>query len=85
MNALKQYDTWELVPPFTRVQPISYKWVYKVKTHLGESIERYKARLMARGFSQKYGLDYNDTFSSIPKITTVHFLLALATSKSWKL
>ena len=43
MKALKQNETWELVSPSTRVQPISCEWVYKVKTHLDGFIERYKA------------------------------------------
>ena len=67
------------------VKPISSKWVYKVKTHADGSVERYKARLVARGFSQQYRLDYDETFSPRAKITTVYVLLALAMSKSWKL
>ena len=47
MKALKQNETWELVSPSTRIQPISCKWVYKIKTHPDESMERYRARLVA--------------------------------------
>ena len=47
-------------------------------------VEKYKARLVAQGFTQKYGLDYDKTFSPTAKITTIHALLALVTSKSWK-
>ena len=67
------------------VKPISSKWVYKVKTRTNGSVERYKAHLIARGFSQQYGLDYDETFSPVAKITSVCVLLALAVSKSWKL
>ena len=81
IDALQQNQTWNLVPKPIDVKPISCKWVYKIKRRPDGSIERYKARLVARGFSQQYGLDYDETFSPVAKLTTVRVLLTFVANK----
>ncbi|KAJ7965013.1 Retrovirus-related Pol polyprotein from transposon TNT 1-94 [Quillaja saponaria] len=69
VKALIKNETWELVPKSNNCEPVSWKWVYKLKKADG-TIDRYKARLVARGFSENYGLDYEETFSPVAKMVT---------------
>jgi hypothetical protein len=74
-----------LVPAKSGANVIDYKWVYKIKRKSDGTIDRYKARLVGKGFKQRYGIDYEDTFSPVVKAATIHLILSLAVSNGWSL
>ena len=85
IDALKSNDTWiEADLPHGK-RAISSKWVFKVKLKAYGSLERYKARLVIRGNTQKQGIDYTETFSPVIKMTTIRTIIALAAARKWPL
>ncbi|KAH9106294.1 hypothetical protein AeMF1_018062 [Aphanomyces euteiches] len=69
--------TWKLVDRPRNTNIVSNKWVFKVKYDSEGEVEKFKARLVARGFSQRYGVDYSETYSPVIKQQSVRLLLAL--------
>lgn len=80
LDALKRNKTWTLVKPQRAVNVVDSKWLFRIKEEVGNK-SRYKARLVARGFSQRYGVDYDETFSPVVRHSSLRLLLALAVEK----
>jgi hypothetical protein len=77
-DSLMTNNTWTLVPLPAGRKPVSCTWVFKIKQGANGEVEGYKARLVARGFTQTYGVDYNKTFAPVTKFTSIRCILALA-------
>jgi hypothetical protein len=70
-----------VVPCLSNVKAIGCKWVYSVKLCFDGTLDRYKAQLVALGNKQEYGVDYEETFAPIAKMTTVHTIIFIAVSQ----
>ena len=82
-DAFMDNNTWELVPRPANANVVTGKWVFKHKFHADGSLERYKARWVLRGFTQRPGIDYDETFSPVVKPATVRSVLTIAHSRDW--
>jgi hypothetical protein len=78
-------DVWEIVLRPKIKYVVSSKWIYKIKHVVGGSIEKYKERFVDGGFSQKEGIDHEETFSHVVRYTSIRTIISLAAKMKWKL
>ena len=81
--ALLANQTWDLVPCPSGGNVVTGKWIWTHKRRADSTLEHYKARWVLRGFTQRPGVDYDETFSPVVKPATVRTVLSLALSRSW--
>nr|GFD24124.1 retrovirus-related Pol polyprotein from transposon TNT 1-94 [Tanacetum cinerariifolium] len=86
MDSLMKNKTWELVDHQAGQKLVTCKWQFKIKEGIeGVQKPRYKARLVARGFTQRAGIDYNEVFSPVVRHTSIRVILALTACKYFEL
>ena len=84
LDTLNEKGTWELVPKPPGVVPISNKWTFVKKRNKEGIVTRYRARLVVKGFTQRPGYDYAETFSPVVRMDTLRAILALVPKKKLK-
>jgi len=83
IDSIERNETWDPVDLPEGKKSIGVKWVYKTKLNAEGKIEKHKAKLVAQGFSQQPGIDYNETFAPVARIDIVRMVLAIAAQNEW--
>ena len=84
-QSLLKNKTWTLVPRPENKNVVGNRWVFKVKHKADGTIDRFKARLVAQGFTQTHGVDYGEVFSPVARLAAIRSLLALANAHDWEI
>ena len=84
INQIEKNNTWSLVLPHVSCKPIDLKWVFKVKNDSSGQLTKHKARLVVKGYAQRYGIDFNYVFAHVARMETITVLLALAAFYGWE-
>jgi hypothetical protein len=84
-QSIMKNDVWVIVPRSEGKSVVTSKWIYKIKYEVDGSVEKYNARFVARGFSQVEGIDYEETFATVARYTSIRTIISLAASMSWRL
>ena len=85
IEAIEKNSTWELVKLPEKCKTIGVKWIYKIKRDNSREIVRYKARLVAKSFSQVRGVDFEEVFSPVARAESIRIIVAIAAQFKWKL
>eukprot|EP01018_Ginkgo_biloba_P000191 Gb_18961 [translate_table: standard] len=85
IDSIQKNQVWDLADLPEGKKVIGSRWLYKIKHNATGKVEKYKARLVSKGFSKKEGIDFDETFAPIARYTTIRTVLALASFHRWKL
>jgi hypothetical protein len=83
IGAINKNETWKLTELPAGAKRIGVKWVFKTKFNEKEDVDKHKARFVAKGYSQRQGIDYNEVFAPVARWDTIRIILALAAHKGW--
>jgi hypothetical protein len=84
IETLEKAGTWKTVPRPPGKNVVGCKWVFRIKRKADSTVDKYKARLVARGFTQIHGVDYFNTYSPVARLASFRLILALAVRYGWE-
>jgi len=83
-KSLLEKHTLDLVPLPSRRNIFKCRWVYRTKSAADRKNSRYKERLVSKGFKQVHGIDYNETFTLVVTMESIHLALSIVASRGWE-
>jgi hypothetical protein len=84
-DSIVKNNAWDIVPRPVEKSVVGSRWIYKVKQVVDGSVEKYKARFVAWGFSQIEGIDYDETFAPVARYSSIRSILALSAQMGWRI
>jgi len=85
LDSIEKNEIWRLVQLPTDKKCIDVKWVFKTKLKPDGQVTKYKARLVARGFLQKYGQNYYEVYAQVARMETIRLIVAIAVKNNWSM
>jgi Reverse transcriptase (RNA-dependent DNA polymerase) len=85
INTIEKNETWELAELTKGQKVIGIKWVFKKKMNPQDEIERYKSRLVVKGYRQKADIDYDEVFAPVARMETIRLLISVAAQSEWSI
>ena len=82
---MRKYKVWDVVDSPDDTNIVGSRWVFRIKRDSSGKILKYRARLVAQGFTQMYGIDFQDTFAPVARLSSIRAVIALAASEDWEL
>ena len=78
-------DVWEVVPRPQERSVVGSRWIYRIKYATDGSIEKFKPRFVAKGYAQKEGIDYEETFAPVARYTSIRSVISLVAQMGWEI
>jgi hypothetical protein len=84
-SSIMKNDVWEVVPRPEWKSVVGFRWIYKIKHAADGSVDKFKARFVAKGFSQKEGIDFSETFAPVARYSSIRAVISIAAELGWQI